>query len=791
MRVSIPRTALFFAITILVNASCDQRTLGSVYAARYSAGQSQSKLIRCEHHCDEIAATIVANGGRVSARYRNFSVLAADITPRQLALITAKLGQNAVTKDLKVASPNPIGKLGQESTPLIQIKTVDLNTLQQIAPTIRPLSIAQNNVQTGANLLHAQNITGESVIVAVIDSGTANNSTIVPLLRDTVIGGENLVTKADEPSATSTKNDDHGTWIGVMIAGHGSIVLPADSDLAKSIQTHSPESIQAINDTELAVPVVGTAPQAKIYAVKTFPANGDGAPSSRILAAMDRVLTLKKNFLAGMATTPVSGDGSEDNPFVYEALDIKVLNMSLGGPTLFPGNDLDDVVTQQLLDADITVVTSAGNEGFAAMTEASPASGLGTLAVGAASNPVNERILRDTQKGLGTGIRYRPTDHLQVAIFSSRGPTADGRQGVHILANGHAAFVQGATGNMTLVSGTSLSAPTIAGAAALLRSAYPKATARDIRSALIAGANPNKVGSFPSFIDQGFGFVDLPKSHQLLANLPLPEILPTTITAASNSRVKDNIAPLGFKPIPLEIDKKTGMATWENSITLLPGQAQQYFVETRGTTKSIQVNLTAITPELPPEQQNELFTDDVAVNIIDAPLSFDDRRVRDFTNKPTVYDIDKPQTGLVRVALMGDWTNKGKVTVAFTITTTQDSTTLPATRGSLMEKQTNTFEFSVEPETTRAELSLSWKNNWTFYPAHDLDLLIIDPSGTTLFDGVTMSSPERVVIDKPAAGTWTVVVDGFTLHDMTDNYQLRGVDQLDRALNFKVIAPAP
>jgi hypothetical protein len=344
---------------------------------------------------------------------------------------------------------------------------------------------------------------------------------------------------------------------------------------------------------------------------------------------------------------------------------------------------------------------------------------------------------------------------------------------------------------MTLVSGTSLSAPTIAGAAALLRSANPKATARDTRSALIAGANPNKVGSFPSFIDQGFGFVDLPKSHQLLANLPLPEILPTAITAVSNSRVKDNIAPLGFKPIPLEIDEKTGVAEWESAITLLPGQTQQYFVETRSTTKSIQVNLTQITPELPPEQQNELFADDVAVNIIDAPLSFDERRVRDFTGKPTVYDIDRPQTGLVRVALMGDWTNKGKVTVAFTISTTQDRTTQPAAQGSLIEKQTNTFELSIEPDTTRAELSLSWKNNWTFYPAHDLDLLLIDPSGTTLFDGVTMSSPERVVIDNPAPGTWTVVVDGFTLHDMSDNYQLRGVDQLDRVLNFKAVVPAP
>ena len=56
-----------------------------------------------------------------------------------------------------------------------------------------------------------------------------------------------------------------------------------------------------------------------------------------------------------------------------------------------------------LLDAGITVVTSAGNDGFAAMTGGSPGTGFGSLTIGASSTPVHERVLRDNQFGVGIG----------------------------------------------------------------------------------------------------------------------------------------------------------------------------------------------------------------------------------------------------------------------------------------------------------------------------------------------------------------------------------------------------
>jgi hypothetical protein len=42
--------------------------------------------------------------------------------------------------------------------------------------------------------------------------------------------------------------------------------------------------------------------------------------------------------------------------------------------------------------------------------------------------------------------------------------------------------------------------------------------------------------------------------------------------------------------------------------------------------------------------------------------------------------------------------------------------------------------------------------------------VLIDPSGKLKVTGATSNSPERAEISKPAAGTWTVVIQGFAVH---------------------------
>ena len=65
-----------------------------------------------------------------------------------------------------------------------------------------------------------------------------------------------------------------------------------------------------------------------------------------------------------------------------------------------------------------------------------------------------------------------------------------------------------------------------------------------------------------------------------------------------------------------------------------------------------------------PADQNTLFGDDLFVMGVDAPTSFAVHRIENppgsegvFINADSTFTIDNPQTGLVRIALQGDWTN--------------------------------------------------------------------------------------------------------------------------------------
>jgi len=734
----------------------------------------QHFIARCLGSCDQLETAIRIAGGTIQQRYININALSFQLNI-QANIDNSILAKFPIYKDKNISSPSPI-----ERYQLPEHKQISSATNK---PTINKLNdfniknYSFNNRSTGAADAHKNNILGQDIIVAIIDSGTANNPEIVPVLTDSVIGGENFVPEENEPSATSTKNDEHGTWVGSMIAGHGILTMDKTNELAQAILTHAPDSVNPINETEIEVPLIGSAPGAKIYALKTFGFDGSGAPSSRIIAAMDRVLTLKANFNNGMPSEPVAGDGSEENPFVYDSLNIQVLNLSLGGPALFPGREIEDLLSDALMEAGIVVVASTGNEGFAAITGGSPGTGIGSISVGAASDVIHERILREVQLGAGFGIQFRPTDFQQIASFSSRGPTADGRTGVDLVANGRASFVQGADGHIGLVSGTSFSAPTVAGAAALLWSAFPQSTAVEIKTAIIEGANPNILPPTTTKYDQGHGFLDINESLEILEEKePEDHLLPTTPNAEPNTKVVDNISQNGINIIPVQ------QLEYSQTIKLDPGQVTQFFVETDRHTSALNIEIEDILPSLPPAQQNVLFSDDLIITIVDAPLSIDDTLLREFISIEQEFIIPSPQEGLVRVAVMGDWTNIGSVSAEISIERDLTNFSPPQISATIAEGESHNFTFVIDPTITTINLGLYWNKNWAYYPSHDLDLIIVDPDGNLFFEGATLASPEIMAIDTPISGNWTVIVEGFLLHEMQDDYQLSVTDQNNKPL---------
>jgi len=771
----------------------------------------ESVIIKCQTQCAEIAELIRREGGHISQRYHNINLLAATLSPDQLVALAAMIDKNSIAKDFTIKSPSPVEKFALPQDSHAKTTTLSYQSIQANSPQ-KPNNYSFNNRLTGAQTLHKKGQLGADVIVVVIDSGTANNKAIVSVLADSVIGGESFVEGDQEPSATSTLNDDHGTWVASMVAAHGVIELPNDSEIVQAVSRYALDSIESIDNNVSQIPMVAPAPAAKIYAMKTFPADGSGAPSSRIIKAMDRILTLKKNFNNGMATTPVAGDGSEENPFVYDSLDIKVVNMSLGGVTLFATQDVEDILTEKMLAEDIVVVVAAGNEGFGAMTIGSPGTGLGALTVGAANSPVHERVLRELQSGAGEGIKFRPSEDVLIASFSSRGPTPDGRVGIDIVANGLASFAQGADGSIALISGTSFSSPSVAGAAALLIGAVPNASAQQIKTALIKSANGKLIAN-ASPIDQGHGFLDIPAAlNWLIANtqqttdddddedddknsLTKKELSIKHVdedddeddNAAGNNKLISNknqkIATIleksGYRVVEFQGDEII-----VDQFQVMPGQVKQFFVPSEANTHAILVNVNNIRPQLPPEQQNVIFGDDLFVTIIDAPTSIDSTHLRDFFSEDFSVEILRPQEGILRIAIMGDWTNIGAVSADISFARETIPLPPPIVNGRLQDKQLHHYSFIINTTMTLAQFSLYWQQNWAYFPSHDLDLVLVDPNGEVLLDGATLASPEMVSIENPMTGEWTLIVDGFQLHDMQDQYELRSSDQNGVPINI-------
>jgi subtilisin family serine protease len=766
-------------------------TLLAIASVAYSEPRAQERvIIKSNGSRAEMRAQVAALGGKVVREFSNVNALAVTLPVGGMATLQT-LPEFKVWRDAQVAPPRPRAPRGV-GTGVVKLKAaraLELNP-QALKGALDklPADYNFNNALIGAHPLHAAGNLGQNVIVAVIDSGT---SMAAFSLEGSVIGGENFVPGGDEPSATSGSNDPHGTWVGTMIAGHAAFALdrnhpgndPEDREircLARSVPKHVPNSsfpgsVFGLSDRFTVIPMIGVAPGAKIYAMKVFSADGGGAPSERIIDAMDRVVTLKKNYLKGVPSVPVSGNGTENHPHVFDSLNIKVVNVSLGGGTLIPAQEIEDELIEKMLKLNIVVSVASGNEGPSGLTTGSPSTSLAAISSAASTTPQHERVLYDVAflqdfPGCNAGKLARPNNTIQAWYFSSRGPTSDGRVGVDVISAGNVNFVESANGSIALVSGTSFSAPTVSGAAALLRKAKPSANAGKVRNAIIKGADFKLLGDKSTRFDQGRGYLDIPASLSLLRNNKVGSSYPRHRPHAS---VKQNLAELGVTTRLLSGNSALNFS----ASNLLPGQRKELVVEIPKNIASVRVDVTRVTPQLPRSQQNRLFTDDIILAVRQAktsafgqcilnavvPDDFD-YPVCEFIGGPASFTIDNPEPGFMRITVLGDWTNVGKVSAALSITGTRRTATPDFKLAGLIgDGEKITIPFNVPANTRRATFELTWLRDWYFYPTNDLDLVLVAPDGEENGDGVTLDGRERAVILNPAAGRWKIEVHGFTV----------------------------
>ncbi len=666
------------------------------------------------------------------------------------------LPAGAVGKDMTVAAPKPVDTIGfrRLTSPVEDSHSIASDAVQPLGAvelsalaSSSPNAYLINNSGTGVSSLIGAGYTGAGVIVAVIDSGIRPGFPHISL-DGSVVGCEDFV--GDGLGCSNFANGGHGTFVAGMISANANFTFLATSSLRNAVLAECP-SCFANPPTNTQIPMIGSAPLSSIYALRVFAPTG-GAPTSRLIAAAERAIELREMFDAG---TP-------------GGVNIRVANLSLGGATLAPGIDLWDSVIDKMLAKDIVPVVAAGNAGPSSLTVGSPATSFSAITVGAASVATNERIQRRAQSP-SQGAFFRPFLGTQMAYFSSRGPNADGRNDPDVVASGFSNYGQGlgsTVNSISLASGTSFSSPTVAGIAAVLRQKHPGATARQIRNAILLSADPSVLADSPTTLDQGRGFVNAAAASSLLAAGAVPDTVDTS--SVSNQSVKVNIENGSI------LNVRDGSIT-VSAAGLKPGQRQDVLYRVNPNTKQVVVALVGFSASLPPEQQNQLFGDDILLTVHTAKTSAigeGDYPIFTLTSGG-VFTVENPETGIMRITLSGDWTNAGAVSAQVTVFSLTEPVSQLTSQGKVASGELIVIPVNVPAGVGQADFRLGWREDWASFPTNDLDLILVNPSGGANYGGATLNNPEMVTVANPTAGQWLAVISGFEVYGGSDKYELR------------------
>jgi serine protease AprX len=304
-------------------------------------------------------------------------------------------------------------------------------------------------------------------------------------LRGRLQGGAHLDWRLLEPllRVSDTQyyppENEHGTHVaGILAADWRKPAMPPGwtptPPWERFLEAHYP-------DTEL----VGLCPDIELYDLRVFDAAGRGDEFS-IIAALQFVRYLNSS---------------------KEQMAIHGVNLSFSLPHMVDsfacGSTPICDECERLVGSGMVVVAAAGNRGY----RRSPADGFADYASISITDPGN------TDGVITVGATHRFMPHRYgVSYFSSRGPTADGRRKPDLVAPGEKIESTIPGSKSVLLDGTSMAAPHVSDAAALLMARHRELAGRPARIKQILCDTATDLGRERHF--QGAGMLDVLRALQ-------------------------------------------------------------------------------------------------------------------------------------------------------------------------------------------------------------------------------------------------------------------------------------
>ena len=247
---------------------------------------------------------------------------------------------------------------------------------------------------------------------------------------------------------------------------------------------------EAAESTPLGEPLVGVCPDIELYDLRVLPDNpADRADEFTVIAALQFVRHLNAH---------------------KDLMVVHGVNLSLSVPhdvaNYACGRTPVCEECERTVASGVVVVAAAGNRGFNKSIEAESGA-LGDYRYISITDPGNA----DGVITVGSTHRMMPHNY-GVSYFSSRGPTGDGRTKPDLVAPGERIESCALNGYVETMDGTSMAAPHVSGAAALLMSRHRELIGQPRRIKEILCRTATDLGREPRF--QGAGIVDVLRAIQ-------------------------------------------------------------------------------------------------------------------------------------------------------------------------------------------------------------------------------------------------------------------------------------